>query len=118
MRPQSAAASKQVRFDVKKDGSNTEVQFYSKGGRSTQNVQIYKDIDQLPGNMENGRSNYSMKQNRFEVDQEVQKQKQRKEMIDLYAGKKGHGQIEIAGVQLEQNDVAKLNSIIDGQYNI
>jgi hypothetical protein len=45
MRPQSAAASKQVRFDVKKDGSNTEVQFYSKGGRSTQNVQIFKDID-------------------------------------------------------------------------
>ena len=59
-----------------------------------------------------------MKQNRFEVDKEVQKQKQRQEMIELYGGKKGHGQIEIAGVTLESNDVDKLNSIIDGQYKI
>lgn len=38
-----------------------EVQFFSKGGRSTQNLQMFKDIDQLPGMQENGRSTYSLK---------------------------------------------------------
>lgn len=55
-----------------------------------------------------------MKQNRLEVDKEMSKQKQRKEMIELYGGKQGHGRIEIAGVALEQEDVKKLSNILEG----
>jgi hypothetical protein len=36
-------------------------------------------------------------------------------MVDIYAG---HGKIEIAGVELEPNDVYKLNKILDGEYKI
>jgi hypothetical protein len=67
---------------------------------------------------ENGRLTYSIKQNKIEVDKDIQKQKQRLEMIENYAGKAGHGKIEIAGVTLEPADVAKLNNILEGNYKI
>ena len=38
--------------EVSKNGTNVDVKFFSKGGRQTQNIQIYKDIDQL--NKDNG----------------------------------------------------------------
>ena len=91
-----------------------DVQFFSKGGRSTQSIQIYKDIDQLTGTQESGRSTYSIKQNRFEVDKDLQKQKMRKERNEVYSGTKGYGQIQIAGVMLEPADVQNLNRILDG----
>lgn len=39
-------------------------------------------------------------------------------MVDIYAGPRTHGKIEIAGVQLEPNDVVKLNKILDGEYQL
>ena len=60
-----------------------------------------------------------MRHNRLEVDKDIQKQKQRKEMVELYGGlPKGHGSIEIAGVTLEPQDVAKLSSILEGDYKV
>ena len=87
-RPQSAtmgvASSKKVRFqnldlkgqgvatalaDVNRDfddgtGTNLEVKFATKGGRQTQSIQIYKDIDELNKMSTSGKgapSGYSMR---------------------------------------------------------
>lgn len=61
-----------------KFGSNMDVKFMTKGGRQTQNIQIYKNIDALNQDAKNvegegGRRTYSMKQNPITQDSKVSK---------------------------------------------
>ena len=124
-RPQSASNSKSVRFEnsdlpqVEKDGSKLDIKFYTKGGRQTQNIQVYKDIDQLNkdhGLTEDaGRKTYSMAQNTaLQEEQKLASLQRQTEGKQPPRG--GHGAIEIAGVQLGADDVGKLSNILDGRH--
>jgi len=99
---------------VTKNGSNVDVQFYNKNGRKTQGLQIYRDIDQLHHDAgisdDAGRKTYSMSQNTAGEDR-----KQDSRLLEQAGEKKSrHGTIEIAGIELEHQDVIKIGKVLEG----
>lgn len=93
------------RDDADGTGTNLDVQFLTKGGRQTQYIQIYKDIDELGKQATSGKglpADYSMKQNRFLQPSKPKSRSRsgsRKRSKDARSDGdpvQGHGEIDIA----------------------
>ena len=94
-----------------KDGTNMQVKFYTQGGRQTQSIQIYKDIDSLvPDADDQGRKTYSIKNNEYN---EIPRADKYPTAEEPEMKEPGVGKIEIAGVELAPNEVQKLTQILD-----
>ena len=100
-----------------------DVKFYTKGGRQMNHLQIYKDIDELnkiSGYSEDAvRKTYSMAQNEELNNLSLERKNNRSKSGSKNKGSlvpNSHGQIEIAGVTLEPEDVAKLTTILSANH--
>ena len=116
-RPSTAKANTDLPFSVEKDretGKSLFVKYVNKGGREGQSLQIYHDIDKLNQDMATGfqPSSYSIKDNQTAVAKKKGRSPPKSEPAEPL---RGHGTVEIAGVALEQNDLKKLNSLLERQ---
>jgi hypothetical protein len=81
---------------VEQDGTKRSVRFFTKGGRQTQDLEMYKDIDQLHRDAgltdDNGFKTYSMRDNEEVILQE-QNQRQTRSSPEQNRQQRGHGSI-------------------------